>query len=327
MTNEQIDNRAASALSGSRGDCSPRISVVIPTYNRPDALGDALAGLIASTEQNFEALVMDQSDDSRTSDLVRGFEDGRLVYHRMSRRGACPARNLGASLARAELVAFLDDDCVPRTDWLQRILGAFDDDPDLMFVFGQLTAPDCDPSVGGYPSFYPDRVKSGGWRLAMVAAGANMSCRKSFLREYGGFDELLGPDRPTVKSNDASIAYKAWRSGTKWLGRGDIEVVHVHGFRERRTLWHLYQGYAQGLGVNYGRFARRGDLRAVALFAAEQFDLTRRPVTDLLRLRRPAGAKSWIAHTQGFLMGIWQPARLGYVDGAEFRRMESEQQL
>ena len=304
-----------------------RISVVIPTFNRPEALRDALAGLQGSDFADFEVLVMDQSDDTETENIVAQFGDARMRHCHMNRRGACPARNAGAAMAHAPLVAFLDDDCVPDTTWLSKIVAAFADDAELDFIFGRLSAPEHDWKLGGYPSFEPATVAAqgkSGWRVAMVAAGANMSCRRRFLERWGGFDELLGPEVPGVKGNDSSIAYKVWRSGVKWAARDDINVLHLHGFRELETLWELYEGYAYGLGVNYGRFVRRGDLRALGIFFFEQLAFARRPLSAAIRLRKPSGTATWLAHIRGLFRGLTVAPRLGYVDGASFRQLEAE---
>jgi len=304
------------------------VSVVIPTYNRPDALRDALRGLVANEDSDFDVLVMDQSDGEASKHLIGALADPRFLYHRMTRRGACPARNLGGALARAEIVAFTDDDCVPARNWISEIKRAFRDDQDLQFIFGKLAAPPPDGRHGEYPSFEPEKLKAegrSGWRIAMVAAGANMLCRKNFLRTFGGFDELLGPGEPGVKGNDSSLCYKVWRSGQKWAARDDIEVLHLHGFRDASSFSDLVRGYSYGVGVNYARFVRRGDAKAFGLFLMEQMDLLRPPLSRLIRLRRPTGLKNYIALTQGFFRGLLVPPHLGYIDGPEIRRLEAEQ--
>jgi hypothetical protein len=246
----------------------------------------------------------------------------------MLRLGACPARNLGAATAAAPLVAFLDDDCCPPADWAAKITTTFEDDPALQFVFGQLRAPDGPPPGDGY---YPEYLPTPEWQaerssreVAMVSAGANMIGRREFLFEIGGFDELLGPTKPTVKSNDSSIAYKVLTSGRKWIASSDIEVIHKNGFRPAGELARLFQDYDHGLGVNWARFTKRGDMRAAWFWVLEQSGMTLEALKQVARLKRPRNIRSWAGHNKGFWDGFKLPGRYGYVDGAELQRLRQE---
>lgn len=306
----------------------PRVSVVIPTYNRAAFLQEALDGLICGQHTDFEVLVMDQSDDDATERLVDGFDE-RVVYHRMSRRGANPARNLGAALARADLVAFLDDDCVPRPDWLSRIVSAFDTQGELEFIFGQLKAPPHSGAGGWFPETLPPpdiHTPRNRRKISCIGAGANMSCRKTFLRRAGGFDELLGPNDLSVINADTPMAYKAYRQAN-WMASSEIEVVHVNGFRPTRELAALYRSYALELGINYGRFVRRGDLSAAWIFLLEQCDILAPALAAVVRLRRPRRLGAVLPYARGFVRGCFVAPRAGFVDGAAFRRMEASSAL
>ena len=306
----------------------PRISVVIPTYNRAAFLQEALDGLTCGQHTDFEVLVMDQSDDDATERLVDGFDE-RVIYHRMSRRGANPARNLGAALARADLVAFLDDDCVPRRDWLLRIVRAFDTQGELEFIFGQLKAPPHDGAGGWFPETLPPpdiHTPRNRRKISCIGAGANMSCRKTFLRRAGGFDELLGPNDLSVINADTPMAYKAYRQAN-WMASSEIEVVHVNGFRPTRELAALYRSYALELGINYGRFVRRGDLSAAWIFLLEQCDILAPALAAVVRLRRPRRLGAVLPYARGFVRGCFVAPRVGFVDGPAFRRMEASSAL
>jgi glycosyltransferase involved in cell wall biosynthesis len=309
---------------------SPRISVVVPTRNRPDFVCDLLVALQKSELKDFELLLMDQTDSDATESVVRQFGDPRFHYHRMTRVGACPARNLGAALAAAPIVVFTDDDCAPAPDWLSRIAAAFDEDPALQFAFGALDAAPCDYSVGSVPSFDPDPALERGRkrrRLMTAASGANMVCRKSFLREHGAFDEVLGPNAPAVRNDDASMCYKVLRSTSRWQMRPDIRTLHLHGFRPWPQIWDIYRGQMFGSGANYARFVRRGDAYAFWIFLHELRDMLGRPLRALARLRRPDGAGYVAEYLRGFWHGIRIRGHVGYVGGAEFQRMERTRTL
>jgi glycosyltransferase involved in cell wall biosynthesis len=100
------------------------VSVIIPTYNRPDMLGQALASLQAQSERVWEAIVVDDGDGSGI-DFVQSLRDERIRALNNEGVGQVDARNTAIRGARGSVIAWLDDD-----DWwedvhhLERVEGA-----------------------------------------------------------------------------------------------------------------------------------------------------------------------------------------------------------
>jgi len=88
----------------------PRVSVVIPTYNRPHLLRRAIESVLNQTFDDFEVLIIDGARSKETKDIVESYGDGRLRYIPQRGKGIANARNLGVKRARGEFIAFLDDD-------------------------------------------------------------------------------------------------------------------------------------------------------------------------------------------------------------------------
>lgn len=99
-----------------------RVSVVIPTYNRPERLQKALQNLQAQGYSDWEAWVVDDGD-GRGAALAQAFGDARIRGLMNPGKGQVDARNTAISLATGDLIAWLDDD-----DWwhdqghLQRVV-------------------------------------------------------------------------------------------------------------------------------------------------------------------------------------------------------------
>ncbi len=95
---------------------APRVSVVIPTYNRTEPLRRAVASVLGQTFRDLEVLVVDDgSSDGRALAVLDGLGDPRIRVLRLAEnRGASRARNAGILGARGEWVAFLDSD----DEWL-----------------------------------------------------------------------------------------------------------------------------------------------------------------------------------------------------------------
>lgn len=99
------------------------ISIIVTTYNRPDALRAVLAGLQAQSDRAFEVRVADDGSREDTGALVRTCAAAMSVpvihvwqEDRGFRAGA--ARNRAAAAARGDYLVFLDGDCVPRPDFI-----------------------------------------------------------------------------------------------------------------------------------------------------------------------------------------------------------------
>jgi glycosyltransferase involved in cell wall biosynthesis len=94
---------------------SPKISVIIPTYNRVHLIGKAIKSVLNQTYQDFEIIVVDDGSTDNTEEVVKSFTDIKIHYicHKHN-RGASAARNTGIKVSRGEYIAFLDSD----DEWL-----------------------------------------------------------------------------------------------------------------------------------------------------------------------------------------------------------------
>jgi glycosyltransferase involved in cell wall biosynthesis len=88
----------------------PRVSVIIPTYNRADLLGDAISSVLAQSYQDLEVIVADDGSTDETAAVVARF--GPSVHHlALPHRGQPAApRNSALAVASGEYIAFLDSD-------------------------------------------------------------------------------------------------------------------------------------------------------------------------------------------------------------------------
>ena len=89
----------------------PFFSVIIPTYNRANLLGDTVESVLDQTFNDFELLVIDDGSTDDTRDLVNSFCDSANIrYIYQENQGVGAARNTGIKNARGEWIAFLDSD-------------------------------------------------------------------------------------------------------------------------------------------------------------------------------------------------------------------------
>src|SRR5579871_3354915 len=94
-----------SAIAGS-GERAPKISVIIPTFNRSALLQRALDSVLRQSYTNREIIIVDDGSTDDTQECLRPYM-GQIRYHYQANRGATEAQNTGLSLARGEWVAIL----------------------------------------------------------------------------------------------------------------------------------------------------------------------------------------------------------------------------
>jgi hypothetical protein len=87
----------------------PLVSVIIPTYNRAELVGEAIDSVLAQTHRDLEVIVVDDGSTDHTSEVLRRYGDSIRPIHRRN-GGQSVARNTGLGHARGEYIAFLDSD-------------------------------------------------------------------------------------------------------------------------------------------------------------------------------------------------------------------------
>lgn len=96
----------------------PKVSVIIPLYNKAHYIKRALDSVFAQTVQDFEIVVVGGNSTDGGEEIVHNYSDPRIRFVIEAGNGVSAARNQGVSVARAELVAFLDAD----DEWLPEFL-------------------------------------------------------------------------------------------------------------------------------------------------------------------------------------------------------------
>lgn len=101
------------------------VTLIVTTYNRPDALALVIAGCLDQTDRNFEIVIADDGSGAPTRDLIEDLKRASpipIVHAWQPDDGfrAAASRNLALRHARGEYVIFLDGDCVPQRDFVAR---------------------------------------------------------------------------------------------------------------------------------------------------------------------------------------------------------------
>lgn len=114
------------------------VSVIIPVYNERDKLRNCLEALTSQTypESQYEIIVIDNNSEENIREIVSQFEQVILTHE--TTRGSYAARNKGISLAKGEILAFTDSDCIPDTSWLESGVSSLLSTPNCGLVGGKI---------------------------------------------------------------------------------------------------------------------------------------------------------------------------------------------
>lgn len=202
----------------------PLVSVIIPTYHRPELLGDAVASVLQQDlgADRFEVIVA-VSDAASAEDLTAAealaTADDRVRMTVASRIGAGAARNAGMGVARGRLVAFIDDDCRARPGWLRAGVRRL---ADVELVQGR-TVPAVSTEGRSFP--YTIRVD----RLSWQWEACNILVRRDAAERAGGFEEDWNPlgEGRSPWGEDFRWGWRVVRAGATFAFEPEAVVEHA----------------------------------------------------------------------------------------------------
>ena len=172
----------------------PFVSVIICTFNRHQYLDQCLKSIKMQNYQNYEIIVVNGPSTDDTEEVLKKFND-IIVIHQDFLPGISAARNRGISVARGDIIAFIDDDATADQRWLRSLVDSYQD-PSIGGVGGVVYEP-----VKKTVQFQNGTINKSGISFAVrspdsplkrsqfpICIGTNCSFRKEILLLAGGFD-------------------------------------------------------------------------------------------------------------------------------------------
>lgn len=241
-----------------------RVSVVICTRNRAQVLERALESftqLHIPEGATWEVLVVDNASTDATPDSIARFRDRLPLRSALEPTlGLSHARNRAVAEARGEYLIWIDDDAVPRAEWLASYLTAFDAFPDAAVFGGPIDV----AFDGPLPDWFAEvllrvaplygRRELGHEPAALIAAeealpfGGNFATRATEQRRFP-YDPSLGrhPEHPHRGSEESKVMLDMLRSGYsgRWLPKA--RVTHLLSAQRASTTFIAEHSRAYGM--------------------------------------------------------------------------------
>jgi len=216
----------------------PLVSVIMPTYNHAQFIGNAIESVLSQSYKNIEVIVVDNYSEDNTLKEIRSFQDNRINYYRFRNNGIIAAsRNYGIRKSKGDVIAFLDSDDIWYKDKLKKQLKYLLIDGitcvatnyilignraqcrnNIKFAHGEL-----------YKDYtYDDLV------VRNVIVNSSVIISKDIILELGGLDE-----------NPVFIAIEDWDLWLRASKKGKVRVLseklvkyrrHVNNYRDKRDV-------------------------------------------------------------------------------------------
>ena len=209
----------------------PTVSVVLTVYNRARFAAEAIDSILAQTLADFELIIVDDGSTDNSPNVIADYaeRDSRVIVVSQKNAGLAAARNVGAKTARAELVAFMDDDDHSPPTRLQKQVAFLRANPQTdcctpwmsqMDKSGKQIRAACPPIP--LPSFFVESDSP------VHHIGPRVMIRRRTFEEVGGFREYCRI------AEDLDFALRFWES------RRALGIVAEDLYR-----WRTYRGTAR----------------------------------------------------------------------------------
>ncbi len=223
----------------------PFVSAIVPVYNDSKRLEICLKSLQNQTyPQNlYEIIIVDNGSQENIKEVVSQFSQASITYE--SRPGSYAARNKGISIAKGEIIAFTDSDCIPALDWIEKGVKSIQSVPNCGLVAGRIDlffkdAENPTP-VELYESIEMSFPQQKSLEKQNYGVTANLFTFKSVIDRVGLFDD-------TLKScGDRQWGQRVFAAGYKQIYADDVFIAHP----ARDSFNELYKRVTRIVGGRY----------------------------------------------------------------------------
>jgi len=224
------------------------VSIIIPVKEINDYIRESIPHILKLDYNDFEILIFPDIESREIFEKTKIIPTGEI--------GPAEKRNLSLKYARGEILAFLDDDAYPRSDWLKNAVRHFRD-PDVAAVGGPAVTPESDSfwqKVSG--AVFLNRLSGGNperyWPIGGIREvddwpSVNLLVRKSDFLKVSGFNSKFWPGEDTKLCLDL----------TKELNKKIIYDPNVLVYHHRRSGLKRHLKQVGGYGLHRGFFAKK----------------------------------------------------------------------
>ena len=240
---------------------TPTVSVVIPFYNRRGQVSACLDSVLAQVlpgGATFEVIAVDNNSTDGTAEELARYPV-RVAHCRVP--GPAAARNAGIAVARGDIVAMTDSDCVAQPGWLAALVRPFSD-PEMLATGGRVESLTVNHGVALYSEraliLNQRKFFKGAVGFPPFFATCNVAYRRAALTAAGGFDEALRV------AEDSDMTWRVMDQGGRIAYCPNAFVRHAHRDTFTGLFWQGVDygtGAAQVFAKHRARFGRNASVQ------------------------------------------------------------------
>ncbi len=193
-----------------------RVSVCITLFNEEKSIKALLESLLTQSKKPDEIVIVDGGSTDKTVNIIKNFRNKKIrLIKQKSTRSA--GRNLSAKLAKNEIIAMTDGDCIAKKDWLERLTAPFMEKKNgVVAGFYEMTAKNAFQKAAGYfLGITSERYNVD----KFLPSTRSIAFRKNIWQKIGGF-----PESDNNRAEDTDFNYKAIKAGVKFVRVREAKV-------------------------------------------------------------------------------------------------------
>ncbi len=204
----------------------PFMSIIIPTYNREDMIGNCLDSIknVDYPKEKMEVIVVDDGSVDNTLKIISKYDIKKI---KQNHAGPAVARNNGIKNSKGSIIVFTDDDCVVPKNWLKDLAKYFRDK--TIVAVGGSIEPIGESLAVKYEQYrryllygkLGSNVFSKGFSYLPTC---NLAVRKTIIKEIGFFDKSF----KHAAAEDVDFCYRIYKTGKIMFYDPRIAIKHYH---------------------------------------------------------------------------------------------------
>jgi len=205
------------------------VSIIIVNYNGKKLLEKCLKSLKAIDYNNYEIILVDNNSTDNSIEFVKNMYPSIIIIKLDKNYGYAEPNNIGAKNAKGDLLLFLNNDTLVKSNFITEILKPIKKDPQIAICQSLLLKSNSQVDSSGdfvdtLGRVYSSKDKANDIKKILSARGASMMVRKECFWELGGFDKNF-----FASYEDVDLGWRAWLWGYKVVLAPDSIVHHKIG--------------------------------------------------------------------------------------------------